>query len=88
MVLLYPEFKADEVFLWAREGSNRVTVLCPALSMVTKCLGRVLREAHQGKTILAWGDRSCIENLRHRLEASGIQTYDFMPDSAKTSLSK
>ncbi len=83
MVLIYPEFNADEVFLWARDNESRSTVLCPAMPMVTKCLGRVLREVHQGKTILAWGDAACIENLRHRLEASGIETYTYVPEAAE-----
>jgi hypothetical protein len=55
--------------------------------MVTKCLGRVLREMHLGKTILVWGDPASIENLRHRLESSGIVTYGFMPSPGpKTAL--
>ncbi|MBM3262174.1 MAG: hypothetical protein FJY97_01900 [candidate division Zixibacteria bacterium] len=82
MVLIYPEFNADLVFLWARENENRITVLCPAMPMVTKCLGRIMRELHQGKTILAWGDPRCIDNLRRRLEASGIATYTYEPEDA------
>ena len=80
MVLIYPEFNADEVFLWSHDNESRVSVLCSALPMVTKCLGRILRESHQGKAILAWGDPLSIENLRHRLESNGIDTYDYEPD--------
>lgn len=88
MVLIYPEFNADAVFSWARDNDNRITVLCPAMPMVTKCLGRILRELHQGNTILAWGDPVCIENLRHRLEASGIATYPYEPDPSMKAVSR
>jgi len=81
MVLVYPEFEAEKVFMWSRDSEDRVTVLCPALPMVTKCFSRVKREMHQGKTILVWGDRLCVENLRNRLESSGIECYEFMPEN-------
>lgn len=80
MVLVFPKYDAEKVFAWARERPDRVSVLVPAPPMVTKCLRRILREAHQGKTVLAWGDEICIENLKHRLEASGVETYDFIPE--------
>lgn len=83
MILVYPEFQAEKVFMWARGHEDRVTVLFPAPPLLTKCIGRVLREVQQGKTILAWGDRYCIENLKHRLESSGIETYEFLPDEVK-----
>jgi|TARA_B100000315_G_C14079252_1_gene364122 hypothetical protein len=81
MVLIYPEFEANTVFSWSQDSNERVTVLCPAMPMVTKCLGRVKREIQDGKTILAWGDRICVQNLRNRLESSGVECYDFVPES-------
>ena len=81
MVLIYPEFEANTVFSWSQDSSERVTVLCPAIPMVTKCLGRVKREIQDGKTILAWGDTVCAQDLRNRLESSGIECYDFVPES-------